>query len=84
MGSWFSTFRVIGLLSMMLFLFILMFYLRVEKGSLGMGVNNKSEAPHASSKSDIDVSLAGYDNKGYILTTVSDVVNWLRTGAYIR
>ena len=26
-------------------------------------------------------TLAGIDNKGYILTTVNDVVNWSRTGS---
>lgn len=28
-----------------------------------------------------DVSLAGVSNKGYILTTVNDVINWSRTGS---
>ena len=31
--------------------------------------------------SDQDVSLAGFNNKGYILTTVNDVINWSRTGS---
>ena len=31
-------------------------------------------------KSD-EVSLAGANNKGYILTTVNDVINWSRTGS---
>ena len=30
---------------------------------------------------DQDVSLAGINNKGYILTTVNDVINWSRTGS---
>jgi NADH-quinone oxidoreductase subunit B len=29
----------------------------------------------------LDVSLAGVNNKGYILTTVNDVINWSRTGS---
>ena len=28
-----------------------------------------------------DISLAGSNNKGYILTTVNDVINWSRTGS---
>ena len=28
-----------------------------------------------------DVSLAGINNKGYILATVNDVINWSRTGS---
>ena len=31
--------------------------------------------------SDQDVTLAGFNNKGYILTTVNDVINWSRTGS---
>ena len=26
-----------------------------------------------------EISLAGMNNKGYILTTVNDVINWSRT-----
>ena len=30
---------------------------------------------------DKEISLAGINNKGYILTTVNDVINWSRTGS---
>ena len=30
---------------------------------------------------DQEISLAGINNKGYILTTVNDVINWSRTGS---
>ena len=30
---------------------------------------------------DQSISLASLDNKGYILTTVNDVINWSRTGS---
>ena len=45
-----------------------------------MGIETSS---HVLGKADIDqeISLAGFDNKGYILTTVNDVINWSRTGS---
>ena len=46
-----------------------------------MGIdNNKTEEMSPPGFSE-DVSLAGINNKGYILTTVNDVINWSRTGS---
>ena len=53
----------------------------MEKGGLGVGVIKKSAQDIGQKKSNWDVSLAGADNKGYILTTVNDVINWSRTGS---
>ena len=53
----------------------------MEKGCLGMGVIKKSAQDTDQNESNWNVSLAGLDNKGYILTTVNDVINWSRTGS---
>ena len=53
----------------------------MEKGGLGVGVIKKSAQDIDQKESNWDVSLAGADNKGYILTTVNDVINWSRTGS---
>ena len=46
-----------------------------------MGINKKLVENSDQTESDWSVSLAGLDNKGYILTTVNDVINWSRTGS---
>jgi NADH-quinone oxidoreductase subunit B len=46
-----------------------------------MGVKNSITAADISVGKSNGVSLAGFDNKGYILTTVQDVINWSRTGS---
>ena len=53
----------------------------MEEGSVGMGVNEVSDLNVNEDSSKGDVNLAGFDNKGYILTTVNDVINWSRTGS---
>ena len=46
-----------------------------------MGVNKKSAHDFHQNEKNWNVSLSGLDNKGYILTTVNDVINWSRTGS---
>ena len=46
-----------------------------------MGVETLNNPVVKNSETDDEVSLAGFDNKGYILTTVNDVINWSRTGS---
>ena len=47
-----------------------------------MGINKKNVVKNVDlTENDFDVSLAGLDNKGYMLTTVNDVINWSRTGS---
>ena len=53
----------------------------MEKRGVRMGVVKKSAQDIDPNESKFGVSLAGVDNKGYILTTVDDVINWSRTGS---
>ena len=46
-----------------------------------MGVKNSIATAGLIEGKSNGVSLAGFDNKGYILTTVQDVINWSRTGS---
>ena len=46
-----------------------------------MGVKNSTTPADIGVGENNGVSLAGFDNKGYILTTVQDVINWSRTGS---
>ena len=46
-----------------------------------MGIADSRSGIQDNIGSDQDVSLAGFSNKGYILTTVNDVINWSRTGS---
>ena len=46
-----------------------------------MGVNLSGGQDLNAQNSENNVNLAGFDNKGYILTTVNDVINWSRTGS---
>ena len=54
----------------------------MEKRSFGVGVGKQKIEPKSNIDKIEDVSLAGIDNKGYILTTVDDVINWSRTETY--
>ena len=53
----------------------------MEKGGLGVGINKELFQNLDQVESNRNVSLSGIDNKGYILTTVNDVINWSRTGS---
>ena len=53
----------------------------MEKGGLRVGINKKPIQDFDQTEDKWDISLAGVDNKGYILTTVNDVINWSRTGS---
>ena len=53
----------------------------MEEGSIRVGIDASSKALIGDFDKDEDVSLAGINNKGYILTTVNDVINWSRTGS---
>ena len=53
----------------------------MEKRGFRVGINKKSAQDINQTESGWNVSLAGLDNKGYILTTVNDVINWSRTGS---
>ena len=53
----------------------------MEERGFGMGVKNVSTGIGLGSRQSDEISLAGFDNKGYILTTVNDVINWSRTGS---
>ena len=53
----------------------------MEKRSFRVGVIKKPAQAIDQNESKFDVSLAGVNNKGYILTTVNDVINWSRTGS---
>ena len=46
-----------------------------------MGVEKSMNSLEDIANLDKDASLAGISNKGYILTTVDDVINWSRTGS---
>ena len=53
----------------------------MEKRSIRVGVEILRNSPEDDAETGSDVSLAGVNNKGYILTTVNDVINWSRTGS---
>ena len=55
--------------------------IRVEERGTGVGIGTPKSDLGDSFENDQEVSLAGFDNKGYILTTVNDVINWSRTGS---
>ena len=46
-----------------------------------MGVDTSKATTDQGIRFGNDISLAGSNNKGYILTTVNDVINWSRTGS---
>jgi NADH-quinone oxidoreductase subunit B len=53
----------------------------VEEMGIGVGIDVSRGVIQEIFDSDQDVSLAGFSNKGYILTTVNEVINWSRTGS---
>jgi NADH-quinone oxidoreductase subunit B len=46
-----------------------------------MGIEPDKNSQGKNGLEDFNVSLAGLDNKGYLLTTVNDLINWSRTGS---
>ena len=53
----------------------------MEEGSIGVGIETSRDFLGEHSDVEQEVSLAGISNKGYLLTTVDDVINWSRTGS---
>ena len=53
----------------------------MEKRSVRVGVKAPENISSEHFDSGQEISLAGVNNKGYILTTVNDVINWSRTGS---
>ena len=53
----------------------------MEKRGTGVGIATSSGVSDDNFDNDQKISLAGMNNKGYILTTVNDVINWSRTGS---
>ena len=53
----------------------------MEKRSVRVGVDISKNSISNEIDLEQNVSLAGVSNKGYILTTVNDVINWSRTGS---
>jgi NADH-quinone oxidoreductase subunit B len=53
----------------------------MEERGIGVGIATSSGVMDDKSDNDQEVSLGGINNKGYILTTVNDVINWSRTGS---
>ena len=52
----------------------------MEKRSFGVGVGSKGNFFNENAEIDNIVSLSGSNNKGYILTTVNDVINLQNSG----
>ncbi len=53
----------------------------MEERSTGVGITTSEQIMNEDVDKDQAISLAGFNNKGYILTTVNDVINWSRTGS---
>ena len=53
----------------------------MEERGIGVGIATSSSVSDDNLDNDQEISLAGINNKGYILTTVNDVINWSRTGS---
>ena len=53
----------------------------MEERGIGVGITTSSGVLDDNFNNDQEISLAGISNKGYILTTVNDVINWSRTGS---
>ena len=53
----------------------------MEERGIGVGIATSRGVLDDNSDIDQEVSLGGINNKGYILTTVNDVINWSRTGS---
>ena len=53
----------------------------MEERGFGVGIATSRGVLDDNLGNDQEISLAGINNKGYILTTVNDVINWSRTGS---
>ena len=53
----------------------------MEERGIGVGIATSRGVLDDNLGNDQEISLAGINNKGYILTTVNDVINWSRTGS---
>ena len=53
----------------------------MEKRGVRVGIKSSENVSIEHFDSGQEISLAGMNNKGYILTTVNDVINWSRTGS---
>ena len=53
----------------------------MEERGIGVGIATSRSVSDDNLDNDQEISLAGINNKGYILTTVNDVINWSRTGS---
>ena len=53
----------------------------MEERGIGVGIATSRGVLDDNIDNDQEISLAGINNKGYILTTVNDVINWSRTGS---
>ena len=53
----------------------------MEERGIGVGITKTNGVLDDNYDIDQEISLAGINNKGYILTTVNDVINWSRTGS---
>jgi len=53
----------------------------MEERGIGVGITKTSDVLGDNYANNQEISLAGINNKGYILTTVNDVINWSRTGS---
>ena len=53
----------------------------MEERGIGVGIGTSKGVLEDNLDNDQEVSLNGINNKGYILTTVNDVINWSRTGS---
>ena len=53
----------------------------MEERGIGVGIAISRGVSDDNFDIDQEISLAGINNKGYILTTVNDVINWSRTGS---
>ena len=53
----------------------------MEERGIGVGIATSRGILDDNFDNDQGISLAGINNKGYILTTVNDVINWSRTGS---
>jgi NADH-quinone oxidoreductase subunit B len=53
----------------------------MEERGIGVGITTSKDVMENNLNTDQEISLAGVSNKGYILTTVNDVINWSRTGS---
>ena len=53
----------------------------MEERGIRVGITNTRDFLGDKSDNEQEISLAGVNNKGYILTTVNDVIKWSRTGS---